>query len=44
MPSSMAADSVAEKIRFWPKLRADRLCCVSMAARSYAARQASYLR
>ena len=34
MPSSMAADRVAEKMRFCPKLSADRLCCVSMAARS----------
>jgi hypothetical protein len=44
MPISIAAESVAEKITFCPKLSADRLCCVSMAACSYRARLSSYLR
>ena len=44
MPSSIAPLSAALKIAVCPQLRADRLCCVSMAARSYSARLSSYLR
>ena len=35
--SSMASVSEVEKMRFWPKLSAERECCVARAARSYAA-------
>lgn len=42
-PSSMAALRAALKMAFCPQLSADRLCCVSIAARSYLERHSSYL-